>query len=47
MYADDHQLYSSNQTIKGSAKVLETDGKITAEWYKANYLEGNLSNIRL
>ena len=37
MYADDHQLYSSNQTIEDSAKVLEIDGKITSECYKANY----------
>ena len=48
MYADDHQLYSSNQTIQeDSAKVLETDGKITDEWYKANYLEGNLSKYQV
>ena len=47
MYADDHQLYSSNQTIEDSAKVLETDGKITGEWYKANYLEGNLSKYQV
>ena len=42
MYADDHQLYSSNQSIKDTTEVLAKDGKITGDWYKANYLEGNL-----
>ena len=47
MYADDYQLYSSNQAIEDSPKVLETDGKITGEWYKANYLEGNHSKYQV
>ena len=47
MYADDHHLYSSNQTTEDSAKVLEIDGKITGEWCKVNYLEGNLSKYQV
>ena len=47
MYADDHQLYSSNQSIKDTTEVLEKDGKTTGEWYKVNYLEGNLSKYQV
>ena len=47
MYADDHQLYFSNETIEGTAKVLEKNGKITSERYKVNYLEGNLSTYQV
>ena len=44
MYADDHQLYFSNETIEGTAKVLEKNGKITSE---SSYLEGNLSTYQV
>ena len=47
MYADDHQLYFSNETIEGTAKVLEKNGKITSERYKVNYLGGNLSTYQV
>ena len=47
MYADDHQLYSSNETVEDSAKMLEKNGKITSDRYKANYLEGNLSTYQV
>ena len=48
MYADDHQLYSSNETVEGSAKMLEKNGKITSDRDKAiNYLEENLSTYQV
>ena len=47
MYADDHQLYSSNETVEDSAKMLEKNGKITSDSYKANYLEENLSTYQV
>ena len=47
MYADDHQLYSSNETVEDSAKMLEKNGKITSDRYKANYLEENLSTYQV
>ena len=46
-YADDHQLYFSNQSIEDVLKVLEKDGNTTGNWYKANYLEGNLSKYQV
>ena len=46
MYADDHQLYSSNETVEDSAKMLK-NGKITSDRYKANYLEENLSTYQV
>ena len=47
MYADDHQLYSLNETVEDSAKMLEKNGKITSDRYKANYLEENLSTYHV
>ena len=47
MYADEHQLYSSNETVEDSAKMLEKNGKITSDRYKANYLEENLSTYQV
>ena len=47
MYADDHQLYSSNETVEDSAKILEKNGKITSDRYKANCLEENLSTYQV
>ena len=47
MYADDHQLYSLNQTIEEASMVLEMDGRITGEWYKINHLEANLSKYQV
>ena len=47
MYADDHQRYSSNETVEDSAKMLEKNGKITSDRYKANYLEGKLSTYQV
>ena len=47
MYADDHHLYSSNETVEDSAKMLEKNGKITSDRYKANYLEENLSTYQV
>ena len=44
MYADDHQLYSSNETVEDSAKMLEKNGKITSDRY---YLEENLSTYQV
>ena len=46
-YADDHRLYSSNETVEDSAKMLEKNGKITSDRYKANYLEENLSTYQV
>ena len=47
MYADAHQLYSSNETVEDSAKMLEKNGEITSDRYKANYLEENLSTYQV
>ena len=47
MYADDHQLYSSNETVDDSAKMLEKNDKITSDRYKTNYLEENLSTYQV
>ena len=47
MYADDHQLYSSNEDVEKVTKVLEQDGRTTAEWYRGNHLEGNLSKYEV
>ena len=44
MYADDHQLYSSNETVEDSAKMLEKNGNITSDRY---YLEENLSTYQV
>ena len=45
-YADDHQLYFSDQKISKVVNQLEgvqeEDGNKIAKWYKANYLSGNL-----
>ena len=40
MYADDHQLYSSNNNAENAVTIVERDGE-----NKANFLEGNLSMI--
>jgi len=47
MYTDDHQLYSSNEDVEKVTKVLERDGRTTAEWYRGNHLEGNLSKYEV
>jgi hypothetical protein len=46
MYADDHQLYSSNKDIKELINTLEQDGTQTANWYRRNYLKGNTSKYK-
>lgn len=46
MYADDHQLYSSNQNVEEVINTLEQDGMTTAEWYRRNYLKGNLDKYK-
>ena len=42
-YADDHQLYFSHRKPEQAILELSTDGKNTSEWYKLNFLEGNLT----
>ena len=45
-YADDHQLYYSQRKPEQAILELNTDGKNTSEWYKENFLEGNLTKYQ-
>ena len=46
MYADDHQLYSSNNNAENAVTIVERDGENISKWYKANFLEGNFSKYQ-
>ena len=47
MFADDHQLYLSDEDSEEVIDTLEKDGTTTANWYKKNYLsKGNLSKYK-
>ena len=38
MYADDHQLYTSNVDAKEVEFILNTQAKLASHWYKENSL---------
>ena len=46
IFADDHQLYLSDEDSEEVIDTLEKDGTTTANWYKQNYLKGNLSKYK-
>ena len=46
MFADDHQLYLSDEDSEEVIDTLEKDGTTTTNWYKKNYLKGNLSKYK-
>ena len=46
-YADDHQLYLSDQKGSSVIRGLKRDGKVTSQWYKENHLQGNLSKYQV
>ena len=41
MYADDHQLYVSDNSINAVEEKLNANGEIASQWYKNNFLQGN------
>lgn len=41
MFADNHQLYLSDEDSIEVTDTLEKDGTITANWYEKHYLKGN------
>lgn len=45
-YADDHQLYFSHEKPELVIQKINTDGKNTPEWYKENFLEGNITKYQ-
>ena len=40
MYADDHQLYVSDNSINAVEEKLNANGEIASQWYKNNFLQG-------
>ena len=41
MYADDHQLDVSDNSINAVEEKVNASGEVASQWYKNNFLQGN------